>query len=118
MKKLTELTLEEKRILAAEACGWRYIGSSCFKHQRWDNWTTPEGWTGSRKSVPDYGNDLNACAEMQATLTEDEHHAFRCYLWDRGGELEMSNRRYERSYFESTAAQRLDAFLLAKGLAE
>ena len=125
MKKLTELQPEEKRILAAEACGWiccSDYGSQKFFHN--GDMLRQVMWPDSshHAKLPDYGNDRNAMAEAEATLTPEEHRFFRDELW-RQIEREMPHRigtaqKQERAYQSRNASQRLDAFLLAKGLAE
>ena len=119
--KLSELKPEEKRILAAEACGWRrqwncYNNAVLYKAD--SEFEPHEAGTENGplhecvwEVLPDYGNDLNACAEMEKTLTDAE---FSQYAW-----RVLGDGRIEcRAFFGATAAQRLDAFLLAKGLAE
>jgi len=99
MKPLHELSPEEKRVLAAEAMGAQ--------------WFTDKFGVRILSPLPDYGNDLNACAEMEKTLTMEE-----CARYE---ELMQSADALPYpaglNVWHSTAAQRLDAFLLAKGLA-
>ena len=136
MKKLTELSPEEKCILAAEACGWKheYKTIQTLRHSRLVN---PSGEVVHKYGfgpkapsasaiikrlkewplykIPDYGSDLNACAELEETLTEDQCDAFDEAL----GEI-LETREHPASFriWHSTAARRLDAFLIAKGLRE
>lgn len=87
MKKLSELSPEEKRVLAAEACGIPAL-------------------------LLDYANDLNAMHEAEKTLTDEEYSR---YVWCM---LQGKPPHYVewREFFSAVAAQRLDAFLLAKNL--
>ena len=115
--KLTELSPEEKRILAAEACGWTDFSRADFagaiQYGR-----KPLSCSASWE-VPDYGNDLNAMAGAVMTLGIVCKRVFaetlRRVCDDElpgdilGDEFVIQN---------ATAAQRLDAFLLAKGLCE
>ena len=94
MKKLSELKPEEKRILAAEACGWQDCERMHAEFRNFD-------------MLPDYGNDLNAMHEAEKTLSADE--------WTKYDSL-MPLRDPQKIH--ATAAQRLDAFLLAKNLCE
>lgn len=66
--------------------------------------------------LPLYTTDLNACAEMERTLTEDQHDAFRRELW----EVIASQKQYptERDFVSATAPQRAEAFLRTLGLFE
>jgi TnpA family transposase len=59
----------------------------------------------------DYMTDLNAMHEAEKTLTDAE---FSQYAWRVLGDGKIEC----RAFFGATAAQRADAFLLAKGLAQ
>ena len=64
MKPLAELSPEEKRALAARACGFNFVQWSCRKLKGVA--ITSNGYL---VDVPDYGNDLNAMHEAEKTLT-------------------------------------------------
>lgn len=70
-----------------------------------------------RKRMPDFLNDLNACAEMEKTLSEDEcegyHSAIDSILGRDDGQFNYPAQSY---FFHATAAQRCEAFLRVKGL--
>jgi hypothetical protein len=101
--KLSELTPEQMRVMCAE-----FMGAQWFTDKFGVNILSP---------LKPYDTSLDAMAEAEATLTEDEHHAFRCKLWEFAA-VEKTNSRYERRYFSSSPLQRLAAFLIAKGLAK
>ena len=99
MKKLNDLSKEEKRILAAEACGHKWFTDAL----------------GHRILSPDYGNDLNAMHEAEKTVPYELQPILL-------RELKRVVMNYQHGVsdwdiYTATASQRLDAFLLAKGLA-
>ena len=113
MKKLNDLSKEEKRILAAEACGYKWFTDAL----------------GHRILSPDYGNDLNAMheairhakANSDQFFTMDYHKALCRAVLGRdpsGSDSIFCGGHILDWMVEATAAQRLDAFLLAKNLAE
>ena len=116
MKKLTELSPEEKRILAAEACEWKrgiqgfYCKEGCIADDGLSLHTEDE--------LPDYGNDLNACAEAVEAMPYEEQEAWLDALARVVDPMHGYRMRLTAEIANATAAQRLDAFLLAKGLAE
>lgn len=68
----------------AELCGWKRHGSfiNCFK-QEVPTWLLGGPDEGGRmaygvKDLPDYCNDLNACAEFEKLLDTEERQ--RCYV--------------------------------------
>ena len=77
-------------------------------------WSEPE--------VPNYGESLDAMAEAEATLTERELVEYAnssLYLVVTSINGMMNSCAVEHAkVITATASQRLDAFLLAKGLAE
>jgi hypothetical protein len=135
MKKLTELSPEEKRILAAGACGipkharfyaqghggMRYFAYSdrASAEHMFANFGTAEHpiedlWIAVW--LPDYGNDLNA-------MHEAERIAWMGDLKKLHNDQKAHNEWCAYKAFldydiHATASQRLDAFLLAKGLCE
>ena len=117
MKKLSELKPEQKRILAAEACGWHEEKEPEGSANATAWWHHNDRYPSSLMPVPDYGNDLNAMHEavMQCRESLDSYTVklraivLRDTIDYAGDDID---------YYHATAAQRLDAFLLAKGLAE
>jgi hypothetical protein len=126
------MTQSEKRIKIAEACGWEWLT------RKNDNlsWLFPKGLEakgimlghvhgpefvkevkGSRRCgfgvlhAPDYFNDLNACHEMEAILTDDEYSK---YGWTLLGDGKFAC----RDFLGAKAAQRAEAFGLTLGLWE
>ena len=103
------MTNDEMRIAIAECCEWKrhHVGAT------W-GWQNIESNTVSAR-LPNYPNDLNACHEMEKTLSEGE-------LCDYGCELSSLT---DASIFEgdvlwgklahATARQRCEAFLKVKG---
>lgn len=94
------MTHEQQNITIATACGWtdcKLVGSDETQ------WTAVGDQPGSRHhiEIPNYYGDLNACAEMEKTLTPDE-------AWDYCDYLDRN--------VSATAPQRCEAFLRTKGL--
>ena len=70
------MTDEQMRIKIAEAMGWtrhHMRPSETERHQK--KWRY-------LSDLPDYLNDLNACAEFEATLTDDELWEYSKLLMD------------------------------------
>ncbi len=66
------MTPEKQRVAIAEACGWTsypHEPKKCFN---------PDGLSCYWSDAPDFLNDLNACAQFEATLTEREGFD---YVW-------------------------------------
>ena len=102
MKKLTTLQPSEKLILCAEACGWQQI-EKIGMDREWHGWREK----GPLVPLPDYANDLNAMHEVEKSIKDTD--CWRLY------KEELSLMPIDPIH--ATAAQRLDAFLIAKGLA-
>lgn len=58
--------------------------------------------------LPDYPKDLNACAEFEKTLTDEEHNRYRTHIYG------MTFN--PRECFSATARQRCLAYLKTKGI--
>ena len=105
------LTDEEIRIKVAKSIGWVDI----WKRQCGHNLGAPGAfdWVGREKPggaeyvLPNYPEDLNACAEFEKTLTNEE-------LWQIDAIL--FNLPDCRAPFVATARQRCLAYLKTKGL--
>lgn len=91
-------------VAISEECGWEIqkisgrITNLGWKTVDEDEQSTP---------FPSYFSDLNACAEMEATLTDEEYALFKKHLCDAIG----SGFRI----VSATAPQRCEAFLRVKG---
>ena len=123
MKKLTELTPEEKRILAAEACGWMFKESRPNEGGNFAGWWyAPSGLRAENGyedyCLPDYGNDLNAMAQAVEAMPYEEQEAWLDALSRIVDPMHGYRMRLTVEIANATAAQRLDAFLLATGRAE
>lgn len=113
---LSNLTNEQKRVKIAEACGWRTCPDMGRLFAKWKQNKTGK-LADCDEHLPDYLNDLNAMAEAEKTLTDDQHKEFRAKLWDI---VEPPNKpawilfeEHNRAYASATANQRADAFLLS-----
>jgi 7,8-dihydro-6-hydroxymethylpterin-pyrophosphokinase len=91
------LTDEEIQIKVAEACGT----------MRW-SYALPTKCIGA--NVPNYPEDLNACAEMEGTLKPEEWLSYWSFL------EELACRPNNTPIIFATARQRSIAFLKTKGL--
>ena len=88
------MTDEEINVTIAEACG-------ILSKDQWGKiYKTPQGYV---RDVPDYLNDLNACAEFEAVLTSAERFTYIVELNKLCGD--------EPSAVWATARQRAEAFL-------
>lgn len=106
-----KLKQEEKRIKIAKACGWRLEsfakrGSDGGIHAKFPVYYFTH-------QLPDYFNDLNACHELEMSMTEEQRTEFREILSD----------MYEDECrlglaFHATAAHRAEAFGLTLKLWE
>ena len=121
MKKLTDLTPEEKRVLCAEACGfsWRSNGFG-YRFLAKKGGCGPdaksEKCTDALRKLPPYHTSLDAMATAEATLEWSETDACldalaRIVDPAHGYRMELTF-----AVVTATAEQRLDAFLLAKGI--
>ena len=98
------MTDEQMRIAIAEACGWEVI-SNTLCNVKPDKNGDPE--IEPIAPLPDYPEDLNACAEFEKTLTDKE-------LWQIDAIL--FNLPDCRAPFVATARQRCLAYLKTKGI--
>lgn len=75
MKPIAEMSDEELRISVAEAIGWEMcdydhpLAKSMWHHP--DSPLCPDGKFIDTEELPDYPNDLNACAAFEETLLAD-----------------------------------------------
>ena len=111
------LTDEEIRIKAAEAMGWKWntstdIGGKAFP----ECWIHDDhGFAWHIVDLPNYPADLNACAEFEKSLTEEEHLRYRVRLWN-VVITEGDETTWDRQFISATARQRCIAFLKTKGI--
>lgn len=105
---------EQKRIKIAEAVG-EWIPSTISKG-KWchkSNYSMALNgaysvWVG-KDSLPNYFNDLNACHEMERSLTDPQHLLFRKVLWDIVIQ-DKTDAEWDRCWISATASQRAEAF--------
>jgi hypothetical protein len=99
---------EQQRITIAEACGWKseFVAAPCGDEG--DVWVKPDGFCGE---LPDYLNDLNACAEFENTLNLDEKLIY--YQWVLKVVQEQERIPYPCFTVSASASQRAEAFLRA-----
>lgn len=113
------------RIAIAEVLGWKFsdtvdrFGNRFY--ERGDQWRRVGDYPNTYEPLPDYLNDLNACAEFERTLSEGE-------ITDYGIEVFRIMNQTDRSIasvdgdplwgklIQATARQRCEAFLRTKGL--
>jgi hypothetical protein len=98
------MTINEKRIAIAEACGWK-----CDKSGGWNKWSHPKLQpSNTSNGLPDYLNDLNAMNEAEWTLDTVQYRQFADELWESARRKARTSRTLEH-YLSATAAQRFDA---------
>ena len=124
---------DEMRIAIAETCGysfqdegWRYPEDPGW--QKYKAVYRGDGFIGLARPdwipVPDYPNDLNACAEMEKRLTAGQRMAYTTFLsricaGSPAGTYEKPvhiKAKPAITAIRATASQRCEAFLRAKGL--
>ncbi len=126
--EIQSLSHEDRRVKCAELSGWK-IGRKKF--QRTDGWHTVERWEHptlpccgggglygwdyndepSILSLPNYDANLNACAELERTLTDQEWYRYQEALH----ETSKPDPSYSvRHYISASAPARVTAFLLTK----
>lgn len=113
----TTMTADEQRVAIAKACGWNPDPSDRRPDESWGFSTRFPEWV-HLHHLPDYLSDLNACAEMEKTLSYEELYDYWSHLEDIVEELpkdETSPNEVEWWQFHASAPQRCKAFLLTKG---
>lgn len=106
-EQLSKLNPEEKRVAIAEACRWTGL-RVCGKWRKLRG-RLPGYPNGGLCKPPDYLNDLNAMAEVEATLTDRQWLAYQEALHQTSPPDPSFSVKH---YIHATAAQRADAFLL------
>lgn len=111
------------RVAIAGACGWKRLTQEFYTHLFSKPGTTAENYPHEGLQnvgyPPDYPNDLNACAEMERTLTKDECSKFHDQLIENKTphrEAIANNHHAARWTWHASAPQRCEAFLRVKGL--
>lgn len=113
------MTPKAQQIAIAAACGWTEIeGCTC---REWQSRGCPPEWTAHKKHLPDYLNDLNACAEFEEVLLPDNaaYSQRNFYAAELGRITRNDNGRGWKPLsnddcfviLHATAAQRCEAFL-------
>lgn len=110
------LSDEELRVKVAEEDGWRREPSPYFPGVML--WISPDGKPAGRvtdfgNGVPDYPNDLNACADLRAGLSEEEKERFCQAVCE---QLTLSGRGCFFDALNLTARDHCLAFLKCKGV--
>lgn len=112
MKKLSELTQWEKFLLCIDALGWEDTGKGW--ERKLPNGTCV-GWT---NVPPNYGASRDAMAEAERSLTMEESELYVDALARIVNPVHGYRHELNFANVTANAQQRLDAFLVAKGLAK
>lgn len=133
--KLSDMTPEQKRVAIAEAVGWKFWSELAELSAHQKLWLHPQhqkisdmethlaaiDHARSESQLPDYLADLNAIHEAEAMIYEPNtlpRDKIRRAKWNAYVEwLARISALPGEDICYATAAQRCDAFLLAKGLA-
>jgi hypothetical protein len=114
------MTPDEMRVRIAELLGFTNV----HRLNKWKEGTPHSDGTlvGDRdgltkRPLQNYDTSLDACAEFEATLTDDEHFEFRSALYDLAMKEDASHTIQDcaRQTVSATALQRCEAFLRVKG---
>lgn len=109
----------EMRIAIAGACGWKQTHIMQMGPKGKYVRTYRKGRGKLHQKLPNYLNDLNACAEFEATLTDDELWEYSKLLMDyrqAANGFPMASRSEVLKLQKATARQRCIAFLKTKGI--
>lgn len=104
------MTPDQINAAIAQACGWKWHGEATYGGIERSGW-----WKGdvySPHGILNYHSDLNACAEMEAMLTEEQTPIYRQHLQ----EMFWFSLHSPTPAISATAPQRCEAFLRTKGL--
>lgn len=106
-----KLTEEQKRILIAEACGWRKspVSHAWCKPGHWDVRHYGASWV-SESEIPDYFHDLNAMHEAEKIFSKYQWLAYYGFL------LVAASHNSGPSGIDATAEQRAECFGQTLGL--
>jgi len=107
-----ESSLRKLRVRVAELCGWRYpLDRSESKPPYEMNEPSALRYKRLARTIPDYCNDLNACAAFEKTMTEDQGVQFRLCLMFNSDGPRSTFRSVEAALCHATAEQRCRAFV-------
>lgn len=110
------LTPNQIRIAIAEALGYTYHGDPDLKLEALLCWAAPgDEYHPMRPAMlPNYPEDLNACAQFEATLTDDEGPIFRHWLAKNSDGRGAKYLTVEAAMCHASALDRCLAFLRVK----
>lgn len=103
------MTNEQIRIKIAESLGWKKVKD--FKWNENGKIRLPKHWVSS-SDLPNYPEDLNACAEFEKAL---EGFKYGDYLIDLGCFFNDSGFGGHREQYSAAAPQRCEAYLRTIG---
>lgn len=104
--------LRALRIKVAELCGWIVCstGDGCWIHTVTKHHHTLQGGGGT-EPLPDYPNDLNACAQFEKALKGQQRHRYYDVLLEQRTESVPFDVAF--GIMSSTAEERCRAFVAA-----
>lgn len=100
------MTPQEINVAVAEELGWKFNSDG----SKW----APDGtgYGSWMDVVPEFTEDLNACAEMEKTLTIEERERFAVFLDIRcGDDYHEGRKHWSARPTHATAPQRCESFL-------
>ncbi len=106
------MTPELQRIRIAEACGWKKCGPSFESDNLWH--IKGKGFV-LEKDMPDYLNDLNAIAPLEAGLTDNDWRIYLGFIMGARIIPRLASMDEFHAAWKATAAQRAEAFLRCIG---
>lgn len=117
------MTPEQQNIAIAKACGWEL---KYCKYHNCETWHSPTGVCADGNAatvLPRYTEDLNACAEMEEVLTNEQRFDYVYALNEALGLVPLDSPASFRevvlfAFANATAPQRAEAFLRTLGLFE
>lgn len=114
---LSDLSPEQKRVLIAEAVGWKR--GTVWDFEEVEGFISPCGKFGRTivNLLPDYLTDLNAMAEAEKVLICDPHDSIENDARRKSYRWYLDRITKCRWTWHATAAQRADALLLSLSLA-
>lgn len=105
------MTDQEMNIAVAKACGWKRVSVYTWMENR----RLPKEWI-NVSDIPDYGSDLNACAEMEMFL--EVNRTNMCWRYTQAVKNIINPRIHLVGDFRlinAPASQRREAFLRTIG---
>lgn len=108
------MTQKEKQIKLLEARGWKkeYIDGNGVDDEVWIHPSTNKCWIADIAPLPDYFNNLNACAELEAILTHSQYRKFAETLYFMEYKVERKKPRIigaSRAVLSALAERRAEA---------